>query len=67
MDPFCYLWFVFVSHNVLSVHCNLGKRLTSWLFVCDVFLCFCHFPIWCPRSLMVFDCINSFFLTLILL
>ena len=37
-----------------------GKGLTSWLScVCDVFLCFCHFPIWCLGSGMVLDCIDS--------
>ena len=25
----------------------------------DIFLCFCHFPIGCPRSGVVFDCIDS--------
>ena len=35
------------------------KGLTSWLSVCDVSLCFCHFPIWCPRSGVVLDCIHS--------
>ena len=36
------------------------KGLTSWLFcVCDVFLCFCDFPIWCPGSGVVFICIDS--------
>ena len=36
----------------------LGK---GWLLgspVCDVFLCFCHFPIWCSRSCVVLDCID---------
>ena len=27
--------------------------------MCDVFLCFCHFPIWCPGLGVVFDCIDS--------
>ena len=35
------------------------KGLTSWLYVYDVLLCFCHFPIWCPRSDVVLDCIDS--------
>ena len=43
--------------------CNLGslgtRRVTNislmvnfseGALVCDVFLCFCHFPIWCPGS-----------------
>ena len=36
-----------------------GKGLTSWRFVCDVFLCFGHVTIWCPVSGVVFDCIDS--------
>ena len=35
-----------------------GKGLASWLFVCDAFLCFCHFPIWCPGSGVVSVCIS---------
>ena len=35
------------------------KGLSSWLSVCDLSLCFCHFPIWCPRSGVVLDCIDS--------
>ena len=35
------------------------KGLTSWLSVCDVSVCFCHFPIWCPRSGVVLDYIDS--------
>ena len=27
--------------------------------VCDVFLCFCRFPMWCPGSDVVLDCIDS--------
>ena len=34
-----------VCHNVLSVHC--GLVVNCWGNVCDVFLCFCHFPITC--------------------
>ena len=26
---------------------------------CDVFLCYCNFPIWCPESGEVFDCMDS--------
>ena len=32
-----------------------GKGLTYWLFL----LCFCHFPMWCPGSGVVLDCIDS--------
>ena len=34
-----------------------GKGLTSWLSYMLYFLEFCHFPIWCPGSGFVFDCI----------
>ena len=27
--------------------------------LCDVFLCFCHFPKWSPGSGVVLDCIDS--------
>ena len=27
--------------------------------VCDVFLCFCHFPMWCTGSGAVLECIDS--------
>ena len=36
-----------------------GKGLTSWLSCMWSFLCFCHFPMWCPGSGVVFDCIDS--------
>ena len=28
----------------------LGKDWPLGSLVCDVFLCFCHFPMWCPGS-----------------
>ena len=58
------LWIYFLSFpSVISAFAALWspvrKGLTSWLYVCDVSLCFCHFPIWCPRSGEVLDCIKS--------
>ena len=35
--------------------------------LCDVFLCFCHFPIWCSGSGVVLDCIDSWSLPSFLL
>ena len=32
-------------------------------FVCNVYLCFCHFPMWYPGSGVVLDCIDSGSLT----
>ena len=37
----------------------LGKGLSLGSIVCDVFLWFCHFPMWRPRSGVVLDCIDS--------
>ena len=52
-----------VCHAVASVYCCLV--VTGWgradllAHVCDVKLCFCHFPMWYPGSGVVLDCINS--------
>ena len=35
-----------------------GKGLTSWLPLCVMFMCFCYFPVWCPVSGVVLDCID---------
>ena len=50
---FLFLFLVYLCYAVLSVPCSLV--ITCWeradlalgSFVCCVFLCFCHFPIWC--------------------
>ena len=60
-----------VSHAFASIHCC--HVVTCWesadllALVCDVLLCFCHFPMWYPVSGVVLDCILIFaaFLTLI--
>ena len=47
----------------LSVHCSLV--VTCWeraelLAACDVLVCFCYFPKWCPESGgVVLDFIDS--------
>ena len=61
------LWILFVicvsSHTVLSVPCSLvvtcRRRADLLALLYDAFLCFCHFPIWCPGSGVVFDCMDS--------
>ena len=35
-----------------------GKGLTSWLLFV-MFTVFCYFPMWCPGSGVVLDCIVS--------
>ena len=61
-----HLWILFVIcvsclSCCLVFPCGhlLRKRWPLGSFVCDVFLCFCHFPIWCPGSGVVFDSIYS--------
>ena len=42
-----------------------GLRLSYWeradlmALVHEIWLCFCHFPMWCPGSGVVLDCIDS--------
>ena len=52
-----------VCHVFASVHCYLvitcWERTDLLALVCDVKLCFCHFPMWYPRSGRVLDCIDS--------
>ena len=61
MDPFCYLCFVSYCLFCSLQPCDhvLGKGRPLGSLVCDVLLCFCHFPIWCPGSGVVFDCMNT--------
>ena len=61
MDLFCNLCFVSVMLSCLFIAAlwPAGKGLTFGSLVCDFFLCFCHFPTWCPESGKVLDCIDS--------
>ena len=62
MDQFCYLCFMSVMLSCLSLQpCGhfLGKGQPYGSLVCGVFLCFWHFPMWCPVSGVVLDCIYS--------
>ena len=49
-----------ICHVFLSVHCGhlLRKGYPLGSFVCDVLLCICNFPMWCPGSGVVLDCID---------
>ena len=63
VDRFCYLS-LSLPYLFLAALCSpVGKLLISKAalgsLVCDVFLCFCHFPIWCPGSGVVLDCVDS--------
>ena len=56
------LWMFFLYLSLPSVRSVsrslLGKGWPLVFPVCDVFLCFCQFPIWCPGSGLVLDCID---------
>ena len=62
---FCgsFLLFMFcVCHAFLSVRCGLvvtcWKRANLLALLCVMFYCFCHFPVWCPGSGVVLECID---------
>ena len=66
------LWTFFVIY-VLCLSCCLvcplqpcchllGKGWPLGSLVCDVFLCYSHFPMCCPGSGLVLDCNFTFFL-----
>ena len=62
-----------VCHAFLSVHCSLvvtfWERAGLLAFLCVMLLffvvVFCHFPVWCPGSVVVLDpdlCLLTFFI-----
>ena len=64
MDPFLLsVSRVCLCHTILSVPCSLmiacWEGLTSWLYLVCCFLVFYHFPIRCPGSGVVLDCVDS--------
>ena len=60
---FCGSFLLFVFAFAI-VSCLFLAALWSPVdsLVCDVFLCFCHFPIRCPGSGVVLDCVDSRYL-----
>ena len=58
MDYFCYLCFILVMLSCLCIVAVWSPPGIGFL-VCNVLLCFCHFPVWCPGSDVVLDCIDS--------
>ena len=57
VDPSCHLCSAFVFVILSCLLLRKGKPLGT--LVCDVFLVFCHFPIRCPGSFVILDCIES--------
>ena len=63
---FCGSFVLFMScvcHAFPSIHCCYVVTCWAWAdllaLICDVKLCFCHFPMWYPRPDVVLDCIDS--------
>ena len=56
MYHFCHFRFVFVILSCLFI---VALWSPVGYLVCDVLLCFRHFPMWCPGSGVVLDCIAS--------
>ena len=52
-----------VVHAFESIHCcnvvTCLEKADLLALVCDVKLCFCHFPMWYPGSGVVLECIDS--------
>ena len=62
MDHFRYFFvLVLLSGLIIAVlFLTLGKGWPLGSLERDVvFLCFCHFPMWCPESGGVLDCTDS--------
>ena len=53
------LFFAFCDVCLLQPCCHLlGEPGPLATFLCDVFICFSQFPICCPGSGVVLDCID---------
>ena len=59
----CFLCGLFLAFYILCFIAGLqtpaGKDWPLDLLVSEVLLCFCQFPMWCPGSGVVLDCIYS--------
>ena len=56
VDNYYYLCFIL---SLLSFHACSLQPYAQRALICDAFLCFYHFHIWCLRSGVVLYCINS--------
>ena len=44
---------------IAALRSPAGEGLTFWLLLVVFFLYFCYFPVWCPGSGVVHDCVVS--------
>ena len=54
MDPFpdwCFMSVMLSCLLLAALWSTAWKGSSYWGFLCDVFLCFFHFPIWCTGSI----------------
>ena len=49
----------FAASVLVCLVVTCWERADLLALVCDVKLCFCHFPMWYPGSGVVLDCIDS--------
>ena len=55
-----FVMFVMLSYLFIAAMLSpAGKGLTTWLSFLLCFIVFCHFPMWCPETGVVLDCIVS--------
>ena len=54
MSCVCHAFALFIA---VVVTC--WERADLMALICDVQLCFCHFPMWYPGSGVLLDCIDS--------
>ena len=56
MDHFrLFIFCVFIA----ALRSPAGKDCPLGSLLCEVLLCFCQFPMWCPGSGVLLDCIDS--------
>ena len=56
MDHF---WLTIICVLIAALQSPAGKDRPLGSLVCEVLLCFCQFPMWCPGSGVVLYCIDS--------
>ena len=50
---------IYICVFIAALRSPAWKNWPLGSLVCEVLLCFCQFPMWCPGSGVVLDCIDS--------